>query len=93
MYFVLLDGFFVFSFFEGRLLVPYLVFLFLIFFEQNKFENSVQKSWVDLTTVTQDTGATIFERNFIFRIQYIKTVVATHSTREREKKTQYRLRK
>ncbi len=51
MYFVLV-GFFVLSFFEGRLLVPYLVFLFLIFFEQNKFENSVQKSWVD----NRDTG-------------------------------------
>ncbi len=41
----------------------------------------------------QDTGAKIFGSNFIFRIQYIKMTVTTHSTRERKKKPQYRLRK
>ncbi len=37
--------------------------------------------------MTQHTGAKIFESNFIFRIEYIKTVVTTHSTQGEEKKT------
>jgi hypothetical protein len=38
-------------------------------------------------TVTQHTGAKICESNFIFRIEYIKTAVTTHSTQGEEKKT------
>jgi hypothetical protein len=70
-----------------------LVFFFFLFFLEEKNRKNSLQSWVPSATVTQNTGAKIFESNFIFRIPYIKMTVTTHSTRERKKKPQYRLRK
>ena len=63
------------------------VFFFFLFFRGKKIEKILFRSWVPSATVTQHTGAKICESNFIFRIEYIKTAVTTHSTQGEKKKT------
>ncbi len=63
------------------------VFFFFLFFRGKKIKKNLFRSWVPSATVTQHTGAKICESNFIFRIEYIKTVVTTHSTQGEKKKT------
>ncbi len=50
-------------------------------------EKTLFQSYVPSATVTQHTGAKIFESNFIFWIEYIKSAVTTHSTQGEKKKT------
>jgi hypothetical protein len=49
-------------------LTPCFFFLFSLFGGEKKSKNFSLKSWVPSATVTQDTGAKIFESNFISRI-------------------------
>ena len=66
--------------------IPCCFFLFPLFPGAKKSKN-ISSSWVTSETVTQHTGAKICESNFIFRIEYIKTTVTTHSTQGEGKKT------
>ncbi len=63
------------------------VFFFFSLFPGAKKSKKFSSSWVPSATVTQHTGAKICESNFIFRIEYIKTAVTTHSTQGEKKKT------
>jgi hypothetical protein len=69
------------------LLSSLLFFFFFLSSGGKKIEKNLFQSWVPSATVTQDTGAKIFESNFISRIEYIKTSVTTHNTQGEKKKT------
>ena len=67
--------------------LPDSLFSFFSFSGSKKIEKILFQSWVPSATVTQHTGAKICESNFVFRIEYIKTTVTTHSTQGEKKKT------